>query len=309
MSVKTADDTIRDEMDLGYVATRPRFTRARRTWTINTRNLNLEDVRVLDIFAQQTVKRGSLPFYYPNLAPNWSFELPASKPFEIAQGWTVREAQLCTVGLASSASDGSVAMSFASVAGSLPSGASLIGSVQAQQSFPVKPGETYVGSFQWKANVTGQASLGIYVFAYIVISLEFTDGSTALVNPAYLPGITGTQATYVAEQFSFVIPSPPANLSISRARVVLMVTGQNVTNATLPVSAPGSGNSLAVWLDCIGLALSQVASGQSIYGRMAGAQSLGVPVRFGANQIPQFSDLGPSGGQKLYGTTFQLEEV
>src|SRR5581483_10620234 len=49
-SEQAADDTIRDSMDSGYVATRPRFTRERRTWNVNHRNLIAEDVRVLRNF-------------------------------------------------------------------------------------------------------------------------------------------------------------------------------------------------------------------------------------------------------------------
>ena len=74
------DDTIRDQNESGAVATRPRFTRARRTWKINTRNLTAEDARVLDYFSEITAARGGNAFLYPNLLLNWSFEIPAASP-------------------------------------------------------------------------------------------------------------------------------------------------------------------------------------------------------------------------------------
>jgi hypothetical protein len=72
-SKKTEDDTIRDQMEAGYVATRPRFTRARRTWDFNVRNLVAEDIRALDRFFMETAARGGNSFLYPNLLPNSSF--------------------------------------------------------------------------------------------------------------------------------------------------------------------------------------------------------------------------------------------
>src|ERR1700733_4812683 len=92
-SVQTADDTIRDQMDLGYVATRPRFSCGRRTWNVNVRNLIAEDVRALDVFTEETVQRGSLSFYYPNLLPNSSFENPPSRPGQVVDGWYTSKAQ------------------------------------------------------------------------------------------------------------------------------------------------------------------------------------------------------------------------
>ena len=80
-STNTQDDTIRDSFDSGDVATRPRFTRGRRAWNLNVRNLQLEDVRALQNFSMNTAQRGGNSFYYPNILPNGSFD---SRPSSLA---------------------------------------------------------------------------------------------------------------------------------------------------------------------------------------------------------------------------------
>ena len=45
----------------------------------------------------------------------------------------------------------------------------------------------------------------------------------------------------------------------------------------------------------------------SVDGRMAGSDCLPRPVRF--TKLPEFSDIGYGGGQKVYGVNFELTEV
>jgi hypothetical protein len=119
-SKSTEDDTIRDPMESGDVATRPRGTRARDTWKVNVRNLVAEDKRVLDYFQRVTAARGSNSFLFPNLLPNGSFEFPAPSAAFLAFGWYQGSApaaalpvSLATAGL----EDGLQALCFGTTAG------------------------------------------------------------------------------------------------------------------------------------------------------------------------------------------------
>jgi len=70
-SKKTEDDTIRDPMESGDQATRPRFTASAVPGCFNVRNLVAEDIRALDEFfmSPQYAARGGNAFLYPNLLP------------------------------------------------------------------------------------------------------------------------------------------------------------------------------------------------------------------------------------------------
>src|SRR6516225_6045210 len=118
-SKSTEDDTIRDQMELGYVATRPRNTRARDTWKVNIRNLVAEDKRALDQFTKVTAARGANAFLFPNLLPNGSFEFLPCNAVEIAQGWnrTDGNPQFSIVSTAVNAYDGAAAIKIGTVAG------------------------------------------------------------------------------------------------------------------------------------------------------------------------------------------------
>jgi len=307
---KTYDDTIRDSMDLGYVATRPRFTRGRRTWNVNVRNLYLEDVRALDDFQETITQRGANSFYFPNLIQNGSFEFPAVLDSEIVQGWSGVQSQGIAMQPCSTAFDGVMAMQFATEVGSLGAGQSATGVMASPISFPVFPGEVYQGVFQWLAVVTGLAGVSYDATANLSLILQMSDGSTVNVSPAASNPISGTSpATYTPVAQQFTIPAPGAGLFIAGASLALSMTLQNASTSATALSAPGSGNSLSACFDSVGLALIQPAPGRSVYGRMAGSNSLVRPVRFAPSKLPEFSDLGFGTGLKLYGTTFALEEV
>jgi hypothetical protein len=280
------DDTIRDQMDLGYVATRPRFSRSRRTWNLNIRNLTAEDVRALDTFAEVTVQRGSLCFYFPNLAPNWSFEVGPSSGDEVVAAWSITEQNAIVVTPGSTAADGLSSLQFA--AGAITG--SDASQVTAGRSFFPVAGEVYEGVFQVSADITGS---GFSVSANLQIALQMSDGSTVTVSPAASNAITASTSGFVWVSQQLTIPAPAAGLTITSAQAQIAVAATAIAGLNL-------------FVDTVGLALTSSAQP---YGRMVGSAPIPARVRFAANKIPQFSDLGYGDGVKVYGTTFAIEEV
>lgn len=297
-------------MDLGYVATRPRFSRGRRTWNCNVRNLFLEDVRALDEFKETTVKRGSLSFYFPNLVQNGSFELPAVFDSEIVQGWSPEIMQGFSVQPTAMAADGLTGIQIATAAGSIASGQALTAQIASPISLRVRSGEVYQGVFQSLASVTGFSGVSCGAGANLSIVLQLSDGSALNVAPASSNSLSGASPkVYSSVVQQFTIPTPSADVFISAAYLVLSVTLHNSGTAAISLGAPGLGNSISACFDSVGLALIQQAPGHSLYGRLIGSTSLVRPVRFAPNRLPEFSDIGFGGGMKRYGTTFALEEV
>jgi hypothetical protein len=308
---KTFDDTIRDQMDLGYVATRPRFSRRRRTWTQNIRNLQLEDVRALDVFANETVQCGAQSFYYPNLVPNWSFEFPAEFPDEVVSGWMLGNCNLCSIAPSSNAEDGLSAIQFVTGTGSLAAGASIIGNLQATKSFQVVPGEIYQAVF-WMAS-TSVGFTGLTANASLQIVLEMSDGSEVVVSPSAPSAVpdlgTGSAVPYAAYSQTLTIPAPSGGLTIVGAVAQLSLTLTNSGTEAIAIYSTGERSYFSISFDAIGLALLTPAPNYSIYGRLVGSSTLPFPVRFAASKSPSFSDLGFGDGIKRYGATFDLEEV
>lgn len=306
------------------MATRPRFSRGRRTWNLNVRNLIAEDVRALDVFQQVTVQRGSLAFLYPNLLPNGSFEIPAlaapphtfltpggeipiagsSIGEQVFEGWTLSDATGFQVQGVANAVDGTMAAQIASIAAfSLPIGGYAIGEITSHRKISVKPNEVYVFVAQIDLAVAGSLPGGVALGAGASATLTFADGTsqqsliiTATPGSGFLP-LTGT----ITIPATSVAGSLPQSLSIS-----LYLDFRNNSAATTTFAALGSPLSLSATLDSVGLALQ---SAPQIYGRMVGSTPLPFPVRFAPNKLPQFSDLGFGDGVKVYGSTFALEEV
>jgi hypothetical protein len=270
-SKKTEDDTIRDQMEAGYVATRPRFTRARRTWDFNVRNLVAEDIRALDRFFMETAARGGNSFLYPNLLPNSSFEIPASSPAEIVQGWYANVtcaqsiAQINTTALGADVLDGSQEMQFSTYGGTVvPAMTTVLTQITHDQNIPCTPGEVYA----------------------------FT-GYTAAV----LAGLTNYVMNSNAAATFFDAFTVPAN-AVS-FQIVIWFSLANVTGS--PLTLPGGAG--VAW-DCVGCALQTPVTP---YGRMVGSQPLGCPVRFA--KLPETADIGWGNGVKVYGATISLTEV
>lgn len=293
-SKKIEDDTIRDAAESGYVSTRPRFTRVRRTWAFNVRNLVAEDMRALDEFfmSPSYAARGGNSFLYPNLLPNWSFEFPALDAADLVFGWNSATAILQeSIGVSLvTVQDGTQAVSFATVAGQSVAANT---TVQAQLNCDVaptcKPGEVYI--FTGQANATaGTLAAGVLSAK---ASVSFFDANG---NP--LSTLAGTAATigggWLPYGFQFTVPANATTFRIS-----LVVILANSTGAAIPLD----GSASVAW-DAVGSAL---LTPLTPYGRMVGSQSLGCLVRFSAP--PETADIGWGNGVKVYGAKLELAEV
>src|SRR5579862_1485612 len=177
------DDTIRDQMESGYVATRPRFTRARRTWKINVRNLEAEDVRALDQFAMVRAARGGNAFLFPNLLPNGSFEFPACNGADLVRDWyTAGDAPAALsiapetfipggpapVPVGTVADEGVTALKFQTVAGQvLAVGANTQSILESRALVPVTPGESYLFHCRWQYTGAEDPHVSFIPMAYL----------------------------------------------------------------------------------------------------------------------------------------------
>ena len=123
---KIQDGTLSSPMESGYVTTRPRFTRLRRTWGVTWKNVTEGDVIALDRFEVSTVKGGAGAFYMPNLLENGSFEDYNQTSVSASySGWSALETTSDDMQLTVSANTSTESASalFTSTAGySLPTG-------------------------------------------------------------------------------------------------------------------------------------------------------------------------------------------
>jgi hypothetical protein len=296
-SKKTEDDTIRDQMEAGYVATRPRFTRARRTWDFNVRNLVAEDIRALDRFFMETAARGGNSFLYPNLLPNSSFEIPASSPAEIVQGWYANVtcaqsiAQINTTALGADVLDGSQEMQFSTYGGTVvPAMTTVLTQITHDQNIPCTPGEVYAFTGYTAAVLAGLTNYvmnsnaaATFFDAYGNSLSSWSGGGAPIVQDGWQPF-----------QFAFTVPANAVSFQI-----VIWFSLANVTGS--PLTLPGGAG--VAW-DCVGCALQTPVTP---YGRMVGSQPLGCPVRFA--KLPETADIGWGNGVKVYGATISLTEV
>jgi len=295
-SKSTEDDTIRDPMESGDVATRPRGTRARDTWKVNVRNLVAEDKRVLDYFQRVTAARGSNSFLFPNLLPNGSFEFPAPSAAFLAFGWYQGSApaaalpvSLATAGL----EDGLQALCFGTTAGQvLTANQSVVAEVDSNVTTPCTPGETYLfharvkptkGSLASAATLWGSAAMFTYD----------ANGNQSSLNGSgngFNTSVAGWQDYFT----TFTIPAGAVSFQV---RLLGHLTGPGSGTITLDGSA-------SILMDEVACALLTPVQ---YYGRMAGSDCLPRPVRF--TKLPEFSDIGYGSGQKVYGVNFELTEV
>jgi hypothetical protein len=291
-SKSTEDDTIKDQAESGYVSTRPRFTRARRTWKQNLRNLVIEDIRALDEFFMVTTARGANSFLYPNLLPNWSFEFPALSAVDLVYGWNVYSTiPQESIGISTATvADGTQAISFATVPGStIAAHTTDTGQVNCDQAVSCTPGEVYVFTASVDA-IKGTLATGVLGAC---VAIAFIDANG---NP--LSTLTGTAATidggWQTYGYQFTVPANAASF-----RVEIIVTLANSTGSTITLD----GSASVAW-DEVGCAL---LTPLSPFGRMAGTTSLGCLVRF--SKLPEASDIGWGAGAKRYGVNFELTEV
>lgn len=299
-SEQAADDTIRDGMDLGYVATRPRFTRERRTWAVNHRNLAGEDVRALRNFRANTVQRGALPFYYPNLVKNGSFEFSAELDGDLACEWVLLEADSgfqVSVGN-DLAADGLQSLRIYAPGTTLAAGHAIQASIGNTAVIPCNVGDVY----QFNASIALAATLvdGHSFAAGVKLLVTYEDESTQTVSASITAANTGfASPSFSAVSFQLAIPSS-GSAAASNMQLSLYSSASNPSGAGI------SGVAQMVHFDSVGLAL--ITSGAPSIA-MAGSAPLPVLVRFAPNKLPQFADLGWIKGAKAYGASFSLEEV
>jgi hypothetical protein len=293
-SKKTEDDTIRDPAESGYVSTRPRGTRARRTWPFNVRNLVAEDIRALDEFfmSPSYAARGGNSFLFPNLLPNWSFEFPALTASDLVLGWNISSAPVQeSIGIGTTTvADGTQAIEFGTVATkTIAANTTVTGALNCDLAVPCKPGEVYVFTAALDA-IQGTLAAGVLGAQVSVSYLNAGGGALSTVN--------GTAATigvgWQTYGYQFTVPASAASFKVS-----LLVT---LTNST--ASAITLDGSASVSWDTVGCSL---LTPLTPYGRMVGSQSLGCLVRF--SSLPEIADIGWGNGVKVYGAKLELTEV
>ena len=282
-------------MELGYVATRPRFTRVRRTWSINHRNLVAEDVRAFRTFRDTQTLRGALPFYYPNLVDNGGFESPATPgSLEIVRGWSTGAAQGSAIAVQTFGYRGTGSTSlYPGISGSTAIGFTAPGAgsvaLSCDKQFSCMAGDTLTVT----ASMNYTAGLPINMTVTAQVTLAYDTGEKATAQ-AYVP-LTAAGWNAVTAQIPIPIPSSLTNFSSATATFALVVTAGPAV----------SGNPILL-IDTVGVAKSALALDAI---QMAGSTPIAALVRFGSGGLPQFADLGWIGGQKRYGATFKLEEV
>ena len=288
------DDTIRDQMEGGYVATRPRFTRARRSWKINLRNLLAEDVRAIDQFVMSTAARGGNAFLSPNLIPNGSFELPAENAFDLVHRWNLQGDMPAGSAAISAATiaDGqqSLALTLPS-ATVLEANASLSGQLACDKVIAAKAGESYIFSCYMNASLGNQSACT--VSAGLSISYLSSTGAV-LSTESTVAAITSSNSGALLYGYQFNIPTGATAFTIA-------LCASFTNNASSALVADGSAS---VVFDHSACAL---CSPLTPYGRMAGSAPLGCLTRF--SKLPEISDIGIAGGVKRYGAAFELTEV
>jgi hypothetical protein len=286
------DDTIRDQMEGGYVATRPRFTRARRTWKMNVRNLVAEDIRALDEFAMVKAARGGNAFLYPNLLTNGSFELPATVAGDLVSGWSAASTpsqESISISTAT-AEDGTQAILAGTVNGaSIPANSTVTGTVAADQAIACSAGEVYV--FTASINAAQGTLAGGVLNVYVQIKFFNAAGNQVGTSAGSNATLGGGWQSYGCQ---FTVPA-----SAARFTVALITSLVNGTASAIALD----GSASVAW-DAAACAL---LTPLTPYGRMVGSQPLGCLVRFG--KLPETSDIGFGDGVKRYGCTFELMEV
>jgi len=293
-------------MDLGYVATRPRFSRERRTWNVNVRNLMAEDVRALRNFRANVVMRGSLSFYFPNLLLNGGFEFAPLLASEVFAGWTNNsdDSQMLAVSNGF-AYDGSACLLIESVSGQVVTAGEYVSAyATCERQIPVNAGDVYQFN-SWFLSASSPIT-GLTQTAKYFIDLFYTDGSSTRY---FGPDFSLSATSWTLETGTWTVPAPPTGKVIAYAQLSLLSDIQNATGAPITLGP----TTTSVRFDGVGLALVSAGVPQIA---TACSEPIPVPVRFASGKLPKFSDLGwgsppgaPSGGCFIFGATFALEEV
>jgi hypothetical protein len=286
-------------MESGYVATRPRFTRQRRTFGVTYDFLTPEDLRVLDQFECFTVQGEAGAFYMPNLLSNGSFEVNDADG--VLAGWRiypVLDPSPMLAGFQSAVvQDGLCALSIAAI-GSTWSPAvnptdSASAGISSSKPFPVTAGEVYQFNAEIQAINTNPSNISVGMV--VVLNCVYSDGTGS--NPQIYAGVGAGWQSY-----SGTITVPTASSGATAAMATVDICGFLSNSAE--TSATVAANSAMLYVDSVGLAL--VTPHQS-YGRMPGSSPLGSLVRF--TKTPSLKDAGWAGGVKRYNCTFEVTEV
>ncbi len=304
------NDTLSDKAQSGYVATRPRFTRVRRTWKVNFRTITAADKLALETFAAVTTARGANSFYFPNVLTNGGFEQPATLSWQLASGWTEGSANDFAGGnptdaqvlvQTSQVDSGSYALQCGFVAGyDFAAGANGAACAINTVGIPVIPGESYTLSgdmlstppagtgwypsvnFLWITGVSEITSSGQLIPGANIVSSGSLTWPVAAGNGAWQTG-------------SLTVTAPAG------AQYLFAMPGVNLVNGP---TAQTVGTNWNAYFDNLACALTTPLT---TFGRMAGSANLGVPVRF--TSLPEFSDMGWVGNQKRFGAAMALTEV
>lgn len=307
-------DTIRDKMESGYVATRPRFTRARRSWKGNIRNLTAADVLALELFAMHTTQRGALAFYFPNQLYNGSFEMPlpagtvlnsasTNPPYLVAPGWNGDPTGVLAPFLSEVVNDtfvlpGSASLCVSTVDGystTVSAASTLFQGFVGSDILPVTPGEVYAITAQVYSNLGTAVDLAT-ISPQAQIFARFLSNGNLISQVADTLENYGGSPAWVEHYLSATVPAGANQMQI-------LLSPQFTTNATFTGTLVLNG--FPQWFfDSVAVAL--VTPNQPL-GRMVGSQPLGCAVRF--TKVPEFSDMGYGGGVKVYGCSFEIEEV
>lgn len=294
---KLEDGTLKDPMESGYVATRPRFTRLRRTFGVSYKFLSAEDVRALDRFETLTVQGGAGAFYLPNLIRNGSFEVIG--PDGELVGWQVLAGagNPYSVSQTTNAYDGSNAIKFSLNAITLTAGEDIqtLTSVECAP-VSVSAGDSYLA--QAYVNMTNAPPANVALPLYILATVTYSDGTR--VNRAYAQQYNSTSG-WVNISATIPIVASQSGATKATLQIAIGAVADNSAGSTTVNLAAGS----AVYLvDSVGLAL--VASAHP-NGRMPGLSPLIYPVRF--TKGVQMRDAGIADGQKTYHATFEVTEL
>ena len=290
----TEDDTIRDSMESGYMATRPRFTRARDTFKVNVRNLVEEDKRALDVFVKTKSLRGANSFYYPNLLKNGSFEFPAMGTGDLVDSWapTAVATPFSVAVTAASVYDGASAITFEGNAQTVAANSTVTAQLAHDTRITCAPGDVFAAaaSVLLTQAASQPTNVNIALSASVAVSFYSADGT--LLSTTQTAALSGGAATWQAYSEQFTAPANATSFSLA-----LEATAVNTGTAA------GAITGSIVW-DAAGCALYTPVQ---LYGRTVGSDALPRAVRFSA--LPEFSDVGWRNGVKGYAAHFEMTEV
>lgn len=300
------NDTLSDKAQSGYVATRPRFTRVRRTWKVNFRTITAADKLALETFAAVTTARGANSFFFPNMVLNGGFETPATVSGQIAAGWVEVSPQDIggtnpidaeVIVETSTVDSGGSALQCGFVAGhDFPADYGSGASAGTAVGIPVIAGESYTLSGDMlSSNPTTGGSWNPILAAWFTDSAgTATTLGTNSISHSYLewPVVSGNGSWQAG---SWTLTAPAGATQLFLVVGVLMNTGSTAQTTTSAWNA---------YFDNLACALTTPLT---TFGRMAGSANLGVPVRF--TSLPEFSDMGWVGNQKRFGAAMALTEV